>query len=263
MISVANLRAAVDGNPILNGVDLNVGPGEVHGIMGPNGSGKSTLARVLAGDPVYQVTGGKVLFEGEDLLKLEPNERAQQGLFLAFQYPMEIPGVTIANFLRSAVNAKNDSEVPALEFYSALQDKLKELQLDENWANRYVNEGFSGGEKKRTEILQMMVLEPKLCILDETDSGLDVDALKIVSEGVNKMRDGKRSLIIVTHYERLLEYIKPDYCHIMLAGRIVKSDGLELARKVDEFGYEFVRDEIEPTRAAKIASGKNQVGVEE
>jgi Fe-S cluster assembly ATP-binding protein len=262
MISVANLKAAVDGVPILNGVNLNVGPGEVHGVMGPNGSGKSTLARVLAGDPVYEVTGGEVLYEGENLLELEPNERANKGLFLAFQYPMEIPGVTIANFLRSAVNAKSESEVPALEFYSALQDKLKELQLDENWANRYVNEGFSGGEKKRTEILQMMVLEPKLCILDETDSGLDVDALKIVSEGVNRMRDGKRSLIIVTHYERLLEYIQPDFCHIMLGGRIVKSDGIDLARKVDELGYEFVRAETEQSKA-NSTEGKKQVGVEE
>lgn len=234
----------MDGNPILKGVDLSVGAGEVHGIMGPNGSGKSTLARVLAGDPVYEVTGGKALFEGKDLLELEPNERAKLGLFLAFQYPMEIPGVTIANFLRSAVNAKSEEEIPALQFYSMLQDKLKELQLDEKWAQRYVNEGFSGGEKKRTEILQMMVLEPTLCILDETDSGLDVDALKIVSEGVNRMRDGKRSLIIVTHYERLLEYIQPDFCHIMLDGKIVKSDGIDLARKIDELGYEFVRDEL-------------------
>jgi Fe-S cluster assembly ATP-binding protein len=244
MLTIKGLEARVEDKQILKGIDLNVGPGEVHGIMGPNGSGKSTLARVLAGDPVYTVTGGTAMLHGQDLLGLEPHLRAKLGMFLAFQYPMEIPGVTIANFLRTAVNSIRGEDVPVLEFYGMLQDKLKELGLDEFWANRYVNEGFSGGEKKRTEILQMTVLQPTLCFLDETDSGLDVDALKVVSEGVNRMRNSERSLVIVTHYERLLEYIEPDFCHIMLDGRIVKSDGIELARKIDKVGYEFVRDEV-------------------
>lgn len=244
MLEIIGLHAEVENTPILKGIDLKVGLGEVHGIMGPNGSGKSTLAKVLAGDPTYRVTGGTATLFGQDLFALEAHQRARLGLFLAFQYPMEIPGVSIANFLRTAVNSVREQEVPVIQFYTMLQDKLKELGLDEFWANRYVNEGFSGGEKKRNEILQMMVLEPKLCFLDETDSGLDVDALKIVSEGVNKMRDGKRSLVIVTHYERLLEYIQPDFCHIMLDGRIVKSDGIELARKIDKVGYEFIREEV-------------------
>lgn len=245
MLQISGLKASVDGQPILRGIDLTIGAGEIHGVMGPNGSGKSTLAKVLAGDPVYEVTGGKVSYLGNDLLKLKPHERAQAGIFLAFQYPMEIPGVSIANFLRTAVNAGREEELSALEFYGTLQDKLKELKLDSHWCNRYVNEGFSGGEKKRTEILQMMVLEPKLCILDETDSGLDVDALKVVSDGINAMRDPNRSMVIVTHYERLLEYIQPDFCHVMLDGRIVKSSkGVELARKIDEMGYDFVREEV-------------------
>jgi Fe-S cluster assembly ATP-binding protein len=244
MLVVKGLEARVEDKPILKGIDLAVGPGEVHGIMGPNGSGKSTLARVLAGDPVYTVTAGSATLHGQDLLALAPHLRAKAGLFLAFQYPMEIPGVTIANFLRTAANSVRGEDVPVLEFYGMLQQRLKELDLDEFWANRYVNDGFSGGEKKRTEILQMMVLQPKLCLLDETDSGLDVDALKVVSEGVNRMRNSERSLVIVTHYERLLEYIAPDFCHVMLDGRIVKSDGIELARKIDKAGYEFVRDEV-------------------
>ncbi len=244
MLTIKGLEARVEDKPILKGIDLHIGPGEVHGIMGPNGSGKSTLARVLAGDPVYTVTGGSAELLGQDLLALEAHERAKLGMFLAFQYPMEIPGVTIANFLRTAVNSIRGEDVPVLEFYGMLQDKLKELGLDEFWANRYVNEGFSGGEKKRTEILQMTMLQPQLCFMDETDSGLDVDALKVVSEGVNRMRNSTRSLVIVTHYERLLEYIQPDFCHIMLDGRIVKSDGIELARKIDKAGYEFVRDEV-------------------
>lgn len=245
MLQISGLKASVDGQPILRGIDLTIGAGEIHGVMGPNGSGKSTLAKVLAGDPVYEVTAGNVTYQGADLLKLKPHERAQAGIFLAFQYPMEIPGVSIANFLRTAVNAGREEELSALEFYGTLQDKLKELKLDSHWANRYVNEGFSGGEKKRTEILQMMVLEPKLCILDETDSGLDVDALKVVSDGINRMRDPKRSMVIVTHYERLLEYIQPDFCHVMLDGRIVKSsEGLDLARQIDELGYDFVREEV-------------------
>jgi len=244
MLRISGLQAAVQDTPILQGVDLEVGPGEVHGIMGPNGSGKSTLARVLAGDPTYTVTAGSAHYQQHDLLSLEADERAKAGLFLAFQYPMEIPGVTIGNFLRAAVNARSDEEIPAMKFYGMLQEKLTELGLDEFWANRYVNEGFSGGEKKRNEILQMMVLNPSLCFLDETDNGLDVDALRVVSDGVNRMRSPQRSIVIVTHYERLLEYIAPDRCHVMLNGRIVKSDGIELARSIDERGYDFIRHEL-------------------
>ena len=246
MLSIEGLVAGIEGNQILNGIDLQVGPGEVHGIMGPNGSGKSTLVKVLAGDPSYEVTAGRVIFEGNDLFELDAHERARKGLFLAFQYPMEIPGVSIANFLRTARNAVRQEEFSALEFYGVLQEKLQALGLDETWAQRYVNDGFSGGEKKRNEILQMMVLEPRLCMLDETDSGLDVDALKIVSDGVNSMRDGTRSFLIVTHYERLLEYIRPDVCHVMLDGKLVMSAaGNELAREIDRQGYEFVRQQVE------------------
>jgi Fe-S cluster assembly ATP-binding protein len=213
--------------------------------MGPNGSGKSTLAKVLAGDPSYEVTGGTVRFNGADLLDMVPDERAKAGVFLAFQYPLEIPGVRISEFLRTAYNAVSGEELSTFKFYNYLQDKIKELQLDDMWSTRYVNEGFSGGEKKRNEILQMMVLQPKLCILDETDSGLDVDALKVVSEGVNKMRSPERSLVIVTHYMRLLDYIKPDVCHVMLDGRIVMSGDIELARQIDQEGYDFVRSQTE------------------
>ena len=245
MLNVTGLEAGIEERQILKGIDLQVGPGEVHGIMGPNGSGKSTFARVLAGDPAYEVLGGKATLDGAELFELEPDARARAGLFLAFQYPMEIPGVTIGNFLRAAVNARLDEEISAMEFYGRLQQKLKDLGLDEHWGNRYVNEGFSGGEKKRNEILQMMVLDPKLCILDETDSGLDVDALKIVSDGVNKMRNTERSIVIVTHYERLLEYIQPDKCHVIIDGRIVKSaDGIDLAREIDDHGYDWVRSEV-------------------
>ncbi len=245
MIEITDLKASVEQTPILKGISLRLGPGEVHGIMGPNGSGKSTLARVLAGDPTYRVTGGSVLFHSTDLLELDADERARRGLFLAFQYPIEVPGVTIGNFLRAAVNARRDEDLPAMEFYGMLQERLKELGLDESWGNRYLNEGFSGGEKKRNEILQMMVLQPELCILDETDSGLDVDALRVVSEGVNQMRSPERSILIVTHYERLLEYIAPDRCHVMLDGRIVLSqDGVELARDIDERGYDFIREQV-------------------
>jgi Fe-S cluster assembly ATP-binding protein len=252
MLRISGLKAGIEDIQILNVIDLEVKPGQVHGIMGPNGSGKSTLARVLAGDPTYKVSAGTVEYCGEDLLALEPDERARRGIFLAFQYPVEVPGVTIGNFLRSAHNARHDEELSAMEFYGMLQDKLKELDLDGHWANRYLNEGFSGGEKKRSEILQMTVLEPQLCILDETDSGLDVDALKIVSNGVNRMRSPERSIVIVTHYERLLEYIKPDLCHVMLEGRIVMTeDGIDLARKIDERGYEFVKQHINGREAVE------------
>jgi Fe-S cluster assembly ATP-binding protein len=248
ILTISGLEARVDDKPILRGVDLQVGQGEVHGILGPNGSGKSTLARVLAGDPTYEVTAGTVAYKNEDIAGLEPDERARAGIFMAFQYPLEIPGVTIGNFLRTAVNAKREAAgeepIAAMKFYGTLMDKLKALDLDAHWGNRYLNDGFSGGEKKRNEILQMMVLEPELCILDETDSGLDVDALKIVSHGVNQMRGPGRSIIIVTHYQRLLEYIVPDFCHVMLNGRIVKSaPGIELAREIDSQGYEWLRDQ--------------------
>jgi Fe-S cluster assembly ATP-binding protein len=241
MLEIRGLTATVEDKPILRGVDLTLPDGQVHGIMGPNGSGKSTLARVIAGDPSYEVTGGEVVYNGINILELEPDERARTGVFLAFQYPLEIPGVTVANFLRSAVTAVRGHDVPALAFYGELSEKLKSLQLDDSWATRYVNEGFSGGEKKRNEILQMMVLEPSLCILDETDSGLDVDALKVVSDGVNHMRGAERSMLIVTHYLRLLEYITPDVVHIMLDGRIVENGDIELAKKIDAQGYEYLR----------------------
>ena len=245
MLSIKGLKAKVENTDILKGIDLEIAPGEIHGIMGPNGSGKSTLARVIAGDPTYAVQGGSITIDGEDLMVMEPDERARHGIFLAFQYPIEVPGVTIGNFLRAAVNARRDEPMSAMQFYGTLQDKLKELGLDEHWAQRYLNEGFSGGEKKRNEILQMLVLEPSICILDETDSGLDVDALKIVSDGVNKMRSPDRSMLIVTHYERLLEYIKPDKCHVMMDGKIVLSeDGVDLARRIDEEGYDMVRKRI-------------------
>lgn len=244
MLEINNLSVSVDGKEILVGVDLTVKAGEVHAIMGPNGSGKSTLAKVIAGDPEYEVTGGTVEFNGTDLLALEPHERARKGIFMAFQYPLAIPGVSVANFLRTALNAQREEEISAMEFYPILQEKIEQLAMDDSWANRYLNDGFSGGEKKRNEILQMMVLQPKLCILDETDSGLDVDALKVVSDGVNSMRTPERSMIIVTHYHRLLEYIVPDRCHVMLDGKLVKSGGIELARQIDARGYDFVREEV-------------------
>jgi Fe-S cluster assembly ATP-binding protein len=244
MLKITNLSASAGELPILKGVDLTVGKGEVHAIMGPNGSGKSTLAKVLAGDDTYEVTDGSVSYQNTNLLDLEPFERSRAGLFLAFQYPIEISGVTIANFLRTALNARREAPMSAMEFYGILQDKLKELKLDDSWATRYLNDGFSGGEKKKNEILQMMLLEPQLCLLDETDSGLDVDALRIVSEGVNRMRSPERSIVIVTHYQRLLEYINPDFCHVMLDGRIVKSaPGIDLARTIDEHGYELIREQ--------------------
>jgi Fe-S cluster assembly ATP-binding protein len=249
MLEITGLKARVGDTAILKGVDLTVGRGEVHGILGPNGSGKSTLARVISGDPTYEVTAGEVLFNDSDVFAMEPDERARAGIFMAFQYPLEIPGVTIGNFLRTAVNAQREARgedpLAAMQFYGTLMERLKELDLDPFWANRYLNEGFSGGEKKRNEILQMTVLQPELCILDETDSGLDVDALKIVSHGVNRMRGPERSMVIVTHYQRLLEYIVPDFCHVMLDGQIVKSaPGIELAREIDSHGYDFVRGQL-------------------
>jgi Fe-S cluster assembly ATP-binding protein len=247
MLDIRNLHASINGTAILNGVDLHVKAGEVHAIMGPNGSGKSTLAQVLAGRETYAVTGGEVLFEGKDLLDLAPEERAREGIFLAFQYPVEIPGVGNTYFLKSCVNAirthRGLEPYDAMEFLALVKEKVKLVELDEGLLNRSVNEGFSGGEKKRNEIFQMAVLEPKLAILDETDSGLDIDALRIVADGVNKLRRKENAVIVVTHYQRLLNYIVPDFVHVLLDGRIVKSGGKELALVLEEKGYDWLKDE--------------------
>jgi len=247
MLAIKDLHASVEGNEILRGVSLNVRAGEVHAIMGPNGSGKSTLAQVLAGHPAYQVTQGTVRYEGKDLLDLDPEERAREGLFLAFQYPVAIRGITNSYFLRSAVNAirkhQGLPELDPLDFLQVLEDKLKAIGWDDSLMNRAVNEGFSGGEKKRNEILQLAVLEPKLAILDETDSGLDIDALKTVAEAVNKLRGPERSFVVVTHYQRLLNYIVPDRVHVLAEGRIVKSGGKELALELEAKGYDWVKPE--------------------
>jgi Fe-S cluster assembly ATP-binding protein len=247
MLEISNLTATAGDKDILKGINLTVNAGEVHAIMGPNGSGKSTLAQVLAGHPSYEVTGGSVLFEGEDLLELEPEERAHKGLFLAFQYPIEIPGVSNAYFLRSAYNAmrvaRGGEEVDPMEFLDVMEEKLKIVEMDDAMLARSVNMGFSGGEKKRNEILQMAVLEPKLAILDETDSGLDIDALRVVAEGVNKLRRPENATIVVTHYQRLLNYIVPDFVHVLAGGRIIRSGGKELALELEEKGYDWLLQE--------------------
>jgi Fe-S cluster assembly ATP-binding protein len=244
MLKIENLRAEVEeAGEIVKGLNLEVGKGEIHAIMGPNGSGKSTLANVLMGHPRYEATDGSVTFEGEDLLELEPDERAKLGIFLAFQYPSEVPGVSVANFLRSAVNSVREEELSAMEMYRLLQEKMQFLQIDPQFAERYLNEGFSGGEKKRNEILQMLMLEPKLAIMDETDSGLDIDALQVVAKGVNALRGPEFSAVIITHYSRILRYIEPDYVHVMLDGRIVTSGGKELADELEAKGYDWVRQE--------------------
>jgi Fe-S cluster assembly ATP-binding protein len=241
MLEIKNLHAAVEGNEILRGLSLTINAGEVHAIMGPNGSGKSTLAQVLAGKDDYEITEGDVTYLGKDLLEMDPEERACEGVFLAFQYPVQIPGITNSYFLRSALNAqrkhRGEPELDAFEFMAMLKEKAKLVDIDESFLNRAVNEGFSGGEKKRNEIFQMAVLEPKLCILDETDSGLDIDALKIVANGVNTMRSPDRAILVVTHYQRLLNYIVPDYVHVLVDGRIAKSGGKELALELEEKGY--------------------------
>ena len=246
MLQVSDVHASAGENQILKGISLTVNPGEVHAIMGPNGSGKSTLAQVLAGHPAYEVTGGSVTYQGEDLLELEPEERAQKGIFLAFQYPVEIPGVSNAYFLRAAYNelrkARGQEEADPIDFMDILEQKLKVVEWGPEIMSRAVNSGFSGGEKKRNEILQMAVLEPTLAILDETDSGLDIDALRIVAGGVNKLRSPERSFIVVTHYQRLLNYIVPDYVHVLADGRIVKSGGKELALELEARGYEWVAE---------------------
>ena len=246
MLSVKGLKANVGGKEILKGLDLEVGPGEVHAIMGPNGSGKSTLAHVLSGREGYEVTGGTVSFDGEALLELEPEERAQKGLFLAFQYPVELPGVNNTYFLKAALNAirvaRGEPELDAVAFMRLMRERLKVLHLDDSLLKRAVNAGFSGGEKKRNEIFQMALLEPKLAILDETDSGLDIDALRIVADGVNSLRSPQRSMVVVTHYQRLLDYIEPDFVHVLAQGRIVRSGGKELALELEEKGYGWVMD---------------------
>ena len=243
---IQGLRASIEDKEILKGIDLEINGGEVHAIMGPNGTGKSTLASAIMGHPKYEVTEGKALLNGEDLLEMEVDERARAGLFLAMQYPSEIPGVTNADFLRSAINARRGegNEVSLIKFIRQLEAKMKELEMNPEFAHRYLNEGFSGGEKKRNEILQMMMLEPKIVILDEIDSGLDIDALKIVAAGVNSMRSEDRGFLIITHYQRLLNYIKPDFVHVMMQGRIVKSGGPELAEKLEAEGYDWVKEEL-------------------
>src|SRR4051795_7121792 len=244
LLEIRGLRATVADKPILKGIDLTVNKGEIHAVMGPNGSGKSTLAQVLAGNPAYEVTGGSVTYDGQDLLELEPEERAQQGVFLAFQYPVEIPGVSNAYFLRAAYNeirkARGEEEIDPLEFADVMDEKLKMVDMDPAMLTRSVNMGFSGGEKKRNEILQMAVLAPRLAILDETDSGLDIDALRVVADGVNKLKRPDNATIVVTHYQRLLNYIVPDFVHVLANGQILKSGGKELALELEEKGYDWV-----------------------
>jgi Fe-S cluster assembly ATP-binding protein len=246
MLQITDLKASVDGKEILKGLNLTVGPGEVHAIMGPNGSGKSTLAAVLVGRPGYDISG-RVVFEGKDLLELAPEERAHEGLFLAFQYPVEIPGVNSTYFLKAALNetrkARGLQELDAMEFLQLVKEKMKILELDQSLLNRPVNEGFSGGEKKRNEIFQMAVLEPRLAILDETDSGLDIDALRIVASGVNKLRRPDNATIVITHYQRLLNYIVPDFVHVLSGGRIIKSGDKDLALELEEKGYEWIEEQ--------------------
>src|SRR5690242_4485302 len=246
MLDIKDLHATVGEKEILKGITLTVNPGEVHAVMGPNGSGKSTLAQVLAGHPAYEVTAGSVSYDGRNLLEMEPEERAQAGIFLAFQYPVEIPGVSNAYFLRAAYNemrkARGEEEVDPLEFADLMEEKLKLVDMESSMLNRSVNTGFSGGEKKRNEILQMAVLEPRLAILDETDSGLDIDALRVVADGVNKLKRPTNATVVVTHYQRLLNYIVPDFVHVLVNGRIAKSGGKELALELEERGYDWVVD---------------------
>ena len=248
MLKIENLHASIGDKEILKGINLTVGKGEVHAIMGPNGSGKSTLSSVLVGHPTYEVTEGSVTFEGEDILELEPEERAHRGLFLSFQYPVEIPGVSMVNFMRAALNERRKAAgldpLPAAEFLKLMKQKRELVELDNKLASRSVNEGFSGGEKKRNEIFQKAMLEPKLAILDETDSGLDIDALRIVAKGVNELRSPENSTIVITHYQRLLDYIRPDFVHVLYKGRIVRSGGPELALELEERGYDWIKEEV-------------------
>lgn len=251
-LKINNLHVNIDGKPILQGVNLIVPQGEVHAIMGPNGTGKSTLASTLLGHPAYEIIEGEILFKGKNIMDLGTDERSRMGLFLAFQYPVSIPGVTVANFLRTALNARKkainpeDKGIPVPEFRKLLKEKMEELKIDSSFAGRYLNEGFSGGEKKRVEVLQMAVLQPEIAILDEIDSGLDIDALRIVSEGVNLLREKQNlGVLVITHYQRLLNYIKPDVVHVMMDGKIVESGGPDLAVHLEEHGYEWVREKLE------------------
>jgi Fe-S cluster assembly ATP-binding protein len=245
VLEIRNLHAAINGKEILKGLNLTVNAGEIHAIMGPNGSGKSTLAKVLAGHPDYEVTQGEVVYQGKNLFELDPDERAREGVFLAFQYPIEIPGVSNANFLRMAYNEKakheGRDELDPLEFDDLIREKIQIVEMDGSFINRSVNEGFSGGEKKRNEILQMAVLEPKLAVLDETDSGLDIDAMRIVANGINKLANKNNAIILVTHYQRLLNYIVPDFVHVLYQGLIVKSGGKELAQELEQKGYDWIK----------------------
>jgi Fe-S cluster assembly ATP-binding protein len=250
---IKNLHVSIEGKEILKGLDLTIKKGEIHAIMGPNGTGKSTLAYTLMGHPNYEVTEGEVWFNGENILEMEPDERSRHGIFLAFQYPVAIPGVTVANFLRSAVNARRRAEnpedkgIPVPEFRKMLKEKMSLLKMDPSFAGRYLNDGFSGGEKKRAEILQMATLKPEIAILDETDSGLDIDALRIVSEGVNALSGPDLGVLVITHYQRLLNYIKPQFVHVMMHGRIVESGGPDLALHLEEHGYDWIREKYEET----------------
>lgn len=256
MLEIKNLHAGIDGNEILKGIDLTIKRGEIHAIMGPNGSGKSTLAKVLAGHPAYEVTQGEVLFEGKNLLELAPDERAREGVFMAFQYPIEVPGVSNAQFLRLAYNEKRkhlgEEELDPLEFKDLLKERAKVVEMDASFMSRSVNEGFSGGEKKRNEILQMAVLQPKLAVLDETDSGLDIDALRIVAGGVNQLHTPENAVILVTHYQRLLDYIVPEFVHVLANGRIVKEGGKELALELEQKGYDWLKTAAAETGALGV-----------
>lgn len=249
MLKVKGLHAQINGKEILKGINLEIKPGEVHAIMGPNGSGKSTLSMVLAGNPAYEVTEGTAEFNGKDLLSMPPEVRSHEGLFLGFQYPVEIPGVSMVNFMRAAVNAKREyfhqPPMSATDFLKMMREERAVVELDNKLASRSVNEGFSGGEKKRNEIFQMAVLEPRLSILDETDSGLDVDALRVVAEGVNKLKNDNNATIVITHYQRLLDYIRPEFIHILYKGRIVKSGGPELALEIENRGYDWIKEEVD------------------
>ncbi len=254
MLTISNLHARIEEKEILRGINFEVKPGEVHAIMGPNGSGKSTLASVLAGREDYEVTSGTIEYKGKDLLDMSPEERAAEGIFLAFQYPVEIPGVTTVNFLKTAINEirkyNGQESLDAAQFLKRMKEKAKLVKIDDALLRRSLNEGFSGGEKKRNEIFQMAMLEPQLCILDETDSGLDIDALRIVAEGVNKLRDENRSFIVVTHYQRLLDYIVPDFVHVLYKGRIVKSGTKDLALELEEKGYDWIKAEVDSLEIA-------------
>jgi Fe-S cluster assembly ATP-binding protein len=258
MLQIKDLHASVEGKEILRGIDLEIAAGQTHAIMGPNGSGKSTLARVLAGQEAYEVTAGEVLYEGKDLLAMEPEERAREGVFMAFQYPVEIPGVSNTYFLKAALNAvrkhRGLPELDALEFLKLVRQKMKLVRMEETLLNRPVNEGFSGGEKKRNEIFHMAVLEPRLAILDETDSGLDIDALRIVADGVNVLRQGERAFLVITHYQRLLNYIIPDRVHVLVDGRIVRSGGKELALELEARGYAWLEAAAVPTAQAAVGA---------